>query len=98
MTLHPDNRTNPRFDEDGDWYGRKVIMERDGVEVVATIRRISMTTPRTAYSVSWDAVDNPHADFVFEGVEEIGFDSVAHFSQILRLADSQSCAMPIDNS
>ena len=59
--------------------GWQVIYRRGDIDLVATIKRLDKTYPKTAYTVTWDKVNNPSYDWP-NGVEHMY--SIAHFSTI----------------
>ena len=61
--------------------GCKVIIVREGREILATIERLDSSYPQSAYTVTWTRADNPSEIMHTESAY-----SIVHCSQVKRVA------------
>ena len=63
--------------------GKKVVLDWQGREIVATIKRLDPNYPTTAYIVTWTKANNPNETIPADCG---GMCSIAHCSQVKRIA------------
>ena len=61
--------------------GSKVVLAWSGAQLMATVVRLDITYPRTAYAVSWTRVDNPTYDEDYP-TGAAAWQSIAHCSKV----------------